>query len=641
MTDLFRMAENPLALRLGHVLVHFVWQGAAIGALASWLLVMLRRASPQARYAALLAALGLAVLSPVATFALLRAEPGAAAAMIIARPDSLVVPSPGASRPLRFEPDSPTAALAVAAPAALSAQPPFGSPLQPFTAWLARVRSWPAWLDARLSWVVLGWLCGVCVLCLRLLIGLAGAERLRRTGVRRAGDGCDNLLASLRARLRMHRSVQVLESLRTGVPSVIGWLRPVILLPASALTGLTPPQLEAILAHELAHIRRHDYLVNMFQNVIETLLFYHPVVWWLSHRIRQEREQCCDDVAAQVCGDRVVVARALATLEGLRVPRSQLALAARGGNLLRRVRRLLAPSDSHVNHAPWWPAGTIAVAVLAALMVGARMSASASIADDRAEAVQPASPDQPGHQADTAATSLSPAPGSEPPEPTKRTADAAAEPQESNFAVRVFRLKYARARDAQATLEQVLGPDRDTRDILAADERTNAIIIRSMPDRLALIEAIISKLDSPSENDSRAPSSAATNQNRANRVAGALRSGSNTAAAGTHLDLVSLATTYIEAVEKLELARLRFNILDRHEAKVVSQEELETAQINMQAAERKVKVLRQIARVAYDAAAAEAQTARAAYEAGHATQGQVVEADARLKILEVILESMH
>src|SRR5205823_6765774 len=129
-----------------------------------------------------------------------------------------------------------------------------GLPLPWFTTWWAVVRSWPAWLDARLSWVVLGWLSGVCVLCLRLLIGLAGAEHLRRTGVRRVESGCEQLLESLRARLRMHRSVRVLESLRTGVPSVVGWLRPVILLPASALTGLTPPQLEAILAHELAHI---------------------------------------------------------------------------------------------------------------------------------------------------------------------------------------------------------------------------------------------------------------------------------------------------------------------------------------------------------------------------------------------------
>ena len=78
---------------------------------------------------------------------------------------------------------------------------------------------------------------------------------------------------------------------------VVGWLRPVILLPASALTGLAPSQLEAVIAHELAHIRRHDYLVNLFQTTVETLLFYHPASWWISRQIRAEREHCCDDVA--------------------------------------------------------------------------------------------------------------------------------------------------------------------------------------------------------------------------------------------------------------------------------------------------------------------------------------------------------
>ena len=102
------------------------------------------------------------------------------------------------------------------------------------------------------------------------------------------------------------------------MPTVIGWLKPVVLLPASALAALTPQQLEAILAHELAHIRRHDYLVNLLQTLVETLLFYHPAVWWLSRRIRIERENCCDDLAVSLCGDPVAYAAALADLEALR-----------------------------------------------------------------------------------------------------------------------------------------------------------------------------------------------------------------------------------------------------------------------------------------------------------------------------------
>jgi beta-lactamase regulating signal transducer with metallopeptidase domain len=95
---------------------------------------------------------------------------------------------------------------------------------------------------------------------------------------------------------------------------VIGWLRPVILLPVSVLAGLTPQMMEAILAHELAHIRRHDYLLNMLQTAIETLLFYHPAVWWVGRKIRQERENCCDDLAVTACGDALIYARALTAL---------------------------------------------------------------------------------------------------------------------------------------------------------------------------------------------------------------------------------------------------------------------------------------------------------------------------------------
>ena len=122
---------------------------------------------------------------------------------------------------------------------------------------------------------------------------------------------------------------------------VVGWLRPVILLPASALTGLTLEQLESILAHELAHVRRCDYLVNALQNTIETLMFYHPAVWWISRCVREEREHCCDDLVVRVCEDRVVYARALFRLEELRGTPARLAFAASGGSLLQRIRRLL------------------------------------------------------------------------------------------------------------------------------------------------------------------------------------------------------------------------------------------------------------------------------------------------------------
>src|SRR5258708_40140426 len=130
--------------------------------------------------------------------------------------------------------------------------------------------------------------------------------------------GWQRKLLRLARRVRCAGRVTLRVCEKVAAPSVVGWLRPVVLVPASALTGLTAAQLEALLLHELAHVRRHDYLVNLIQTGVETLLFYHPAVWWVSRRIRQERENCCDDLAAQLCGSAVAYPRALAAMEELR-----------------------------------------------------------------------------------------------------------------------------------------------------------------------------------------------------------------------------------------------------------------------------------------------------------------------------------
>ena len=174
----------------------------------------------------------------------------------------------------------------------------------------------------------------------------------------------------LSRRLHIAAPVKLLESTLVDVPTVIGWLKPVMLLPASALAGLAPAQLEAIFAHELAHVRRHDYLVNLLQTVVETLLFYHPAVWWLSARIRTERENCCDDLAVALCGDPVAYARALADLEELRGTGGRLAMAANGASLVHRISRLLG-APSHTERTPAWLAGGLALVLLSGIAAGA------------------------------------------------------------------------------------------------------------------------------------------------------------------------------------------------------------------------------------------------------------------------------
>jgi beta-lactamase regulating signal transducer with metallopeptidase domain len=188
-------------------------------------------------------------------------------------------------------------------------------------------------LEPALPWLVVVWVFGVLVLSIRLAHGWLTARRLRTHGTRDSSAALTAVLARLATRLRVTRPVRLLESLAVEVPAVIGWLRPVILVPTSALTGLTPQQLEVLLAHELAHVRRYDYLVNVVQCAIETLLFYHPAVWWVSRCVREEREHCCDDLVVATCGDPRLYASALVGMERLRPAAPRLAMAATGGGV--------------------------------------------------------------------------------------------------------------------------------------------------------------------------------------------------------------------------------------------------------------------------------------------------------------------
>ena len=162
------------------------------------------------------------------------------------------------------------------------------------------------------------WLAGAMAFWVRLMGGWVVAARMRSTLVRPAPPEWRQALGELGARIGLSRPVRLLVSALVEVPAVVGWLRPVVLVPVGALAGLPAEQMEALLIHELAHIRRHDYLVNILQSVAEALLFYHPAVWWVSGHIRAERELCCDDVAASGRGDVLTYARALAELESYR-----------------------------------------------------------------------------------------------------------------------------------------------------------------------------------------------------------------------------------------------------------------------------------------------------------------------------------
>ena len=206
---------------------------------------------------------------------------------------------------------------------------------------------------------VLGfWCAGMLALLCRLNLGLMGTRKIKSLAVESASAEIVHVLRALRTELGIERAVELLNSARVQAPTLIGWLKPAILLPFGCMTGLSTVQIEAILAHELAHIRRHDYLVNLFQSMMECVLFYHPAVWWVSNQVRREREHCCDDLAVAVCGDRLAYAKALSFLEERRSPIPAGAFGATGGVLKMRIERLLG-----LNQPPVFPR-TLAVILL-------------------------------------------------------------------------------------------------------------------------------------------------------------------------------------------------------------------------------------------------------------------------------------
>ena len=349
--------SQTIVQALGWTLVHFLWQGLVIAALLATGLRLVRNRPAHYKYLAACVAMALMALAPLATFRLVLSQTESLPAIT---PISAKISAVRTSE--IFIPAQPTRAT-IPGPHAVE--------------FLER-------LNHLFPWLVLGWLAGVCALSGRLFLGWLQVRRLRRTATHPLPSPWPEKLSTLAQRLGVNRSIQLLQSTLIEVPTVIGWLRPVILLPASCVTGLTPGQLEAIIAHELAHIRRHDYLVNLLQSIIETLLFYHPAVWWVSRRIRDERENCCDDLAVEMSGDLVGYARALATLEELRPASAQLMLAAGGAPLLQRIRRLAGQPERSAGRASWPVAGIALLLVLGILAAG-RMEHHAAAAPQLAD----------------------------------------------------------------------------------------------------------------------------------------------------------------------------------------------------------------------------------------------------------------
>ena len=300
----------PTVMRpLGWALLHFLWQGTALAALAAVVMTLCHKAS--VRYIVGVGTLALMLAAPVATF-------------------------------LSYQ-QVETAVPSITMPVSTAVQSHAPQPLQSFSSQsqVSAPEIFPG-LDV-FPWLIEAWFVGVMLFSLRYAGGVVQLERMRRREALAINARLLEISLALQRRLRLTRAVRYCECTWLDAPAVMGWFRPIVFLPVTALTGLSENQLEAVIAHELAHIKRLDAFVNAFQIGAETILFYHPAIWWLNRRIRAERENSCDDMAIALCGNAVEYARALTLMEEWRSAPS-LAMAANRGPLTVRVARLLGLS---------------------------------------------------------------------------------------------------------------------------------------------------------------------------------------------------------------------------------------------------------------------------------------------------------
>ena len=310
----FNFLSNPVADALGWTLLHAIWQGFALVLPVALILHLLRSRSSMLRYQVSVLTLLAQFILSVATFVWYyqpTTNKGIASSGIIT----------GHTIPVRWQTMAQTL--------------PWHQQMQQF-------------LENHLSQFVFAYLVGVALFGLRLTGGWVYLQRLSQTALQPNTVVWTHLTDKLRSALAIKTVIQVRESARIAVPMVVGIMKPILLLPIGLATNLTSREIEAVLAHELAHIKRHDYAVNLLQSVVEVLYFFHPALWWLSARVREEREHCCDDLAVHVCGgDGRILAQALARVEELRLiqvnqtPVLAMAFASKRQQLLHRVKRVL------------------------------------------------------------------------------------------------------------------------------------------------------------------------------------------------------------------------------------------------------------------------------------------------------------
>ncbi|MEY4107297.1 MAG: hypothetical protein RL181_1639, partial [Bacteroidota bacterium] len=313
-----RELPPPLVQALGWTIVHALWQGALIALLLALGLAALRRKPAYVRYRLAVGAQLLALIAAIGTFAILYQT----------------------DKPMYNSPE--TLLYTFSAPA-------YATPTGESASWKHNLYLLTVFFDRNIAFITAVWLLGVGLFTLRLLGAWTYTRRLAKVSVQPVPLYWQQRFQVLAQALHATETAALLESALVHAPLVIGHLKPVVLLPLGLLSGLPPEQVEALLAHELAHIRRRDYLVNLLLSLLETLFFFHPAIWWIGATIRREREYCCDEAVVACSGNSLAYAKALSALPKQQSGIQLLAMAANGNpkELLHRIRRILLQQPSY------------------------------------------------------------------------------------------------------------------------------------------------------------------------------------------------------------------------------------------------------------------------------------------------------
>ncbi|MDE3271628.1 M56 family metallopeptidase [Pseudoalteromonas sp. G4] len=327
------LLESDLLHSISLTLLHFLWQGLAIAGILLCVKKLTSNKHSELRYLVSLLSLTLCVIAPTITF------------LLISQPEQTSFATP---------PLASSSVISVATQADVIGQ---------------------LYLSDFTPLIAVAWMCGVALLSVRLGWQMLQVHKLTTTNIVQPSDKLEQIFNQLKLQLSVAKRSRLVISLTAQVPMAIGWIKPVVLLPANLASGLTIAQLEMLMAHELAHIKRYDYLVNLIQTFVELVLFFHPAVKWISKQIRIEREYCCDDIALHHCGNHLHYARALTEAEVLRQNIPELAMAATGGDLKSRIHRAVGQHSCAPRYGNQWLAALAAVLVIPSIFTASKVIA--------------------------------------------------------------------------------------------------------------------------------------------------------------------------------------------------------------------------------------------------------------------------